>query len=162
MPEEDLPRASDIIMQTQEVDDLTPEQREQITELFDELEVAHDALAKVSSTIDRLSRSLSGKQLLTVLRASIWPLIQINALGNFWRDHSVNQGIAELPEDIHQRVKLTMIPDPTTEAMIHETVNSPTQLLAAILGYKLLKKFGGGTTQREIQEKYGIRPKQLA
>ena len=32
----------------------------------------------------------------------------------------------------------------------------------ATLAYKLLKKFGGGTTQREIQKKYGVRPKQLA
>ena len=28
--------------------------------------------------------------------------------------------------------------------------------------YKLLKKFGGGTTQKEMQERYGVRPKQLA
>ena len=35
MPEEDLPSASDIIVQAQELEDLTPEQREQITEVFD-------------------------------------------------------------------------------------------------------------------------------
>ena len=73
MPEEELPSASDIIMQAQELEDLTLEQREQITELFDELEVAHDTLAKVSRTLARLSRSLSGKQLLTVLTSSIRP-----------------------------------------------------------------------------------------
>ena len=91
MPEEDLPSASDIVVQAQEFKDLIPEQREQITELFDELEVAHDALVKVSSTLARLSRSQSGKQLLMILRSSIRPLIQINALGNFWKDQSVNQ-----------------------------------------------------------------------
>ena len=73
MPEEDLPSASDVVEQAQELDDLTPEQREQLAELFDELEVAHDALVKVSSTPATLSRSLSGKQLLTVLRSSIHP-----------------------------------------------------------------------------------------
>ena len=86
VPEEDLPSASDIVAQAQELEDLTLEQREKITELFDELEVAHYALAKVSSTQARLSRSLSGKQLLMVLRSSICPLIQINTLGNFWKD----------------------------------------------------------------------------
>ena len=126
MPEEDLPSASDIVAQAQELDDLTPEQREQLTELFDELEVAHNTLAKVSSTLARLSRSLSGKQLLMVLRSSICPLIQINTLENFWKDPAVNQQKVEVPEDIHKRVKLTMTPDPTMEAIKRETINSPT------------------------------------
>ena len=51
MPDEDLPSASDVATQAQELDDLTPEQRELLTELFNELEVAHDSLAKARSTI---------------------------------------------------------------------------------------------------------------
>ena len=68
----------------------------------------------------------------------------------------------ELLEDNHQRVKLTMIPDPMMETMRHESVNSPTCLLVATLAYKMLKKFGDSTTQKEMHEKYGVRPKQLA
>ena len=162
MPEEDLPSASDVATQAQELDDLTLEQRELLTELFNKLEVAHDSLAKASSTLGRLSRSLSSKQLLTVLKASIHPLIQINALENFWKDPAVTQLKAELPEDIHRRVKLTMILDPMMEAMKRESINSPTCLLVATLAYKLLKKFGGGKTQNKMQERYGVRPKQLA
>ena len=162
MPEEDLPSGSKVATQAEELDDLTSKQKELFTKLFDELEVAHDSLAKASSTLGRLSRSLSGKQLLTVLKASICPLIQINALENFWKDPAVTQWKMKLPEDTHRRVKLTMIPDPMTETMRHESVNSPTHLLAATLAYKMLKKFGGDTTQKEMQERYGVRPKQVA
>ena len=125
MPEKDLLGASDILIQAQELDDLTPEQRELLAELFDELEVAHDSLVKASSTLGRLLRILSGKQLLTVLKASIHPLIQINALENLWKDPAVIQQKAELLEDTYRRVKLTMILDPMTEAMRHESINKP-------------------------------------
>ena len=129
-------------------------------QLFEELEVAHDSLAKASSILGRLSRSLSGKQLLMVLKASIHPLIQINTSENFWKDPAITQQRIDLPEDTHRRVKLT--PDPMTEAMRHENINSPTHLLAATLAYKILKKFRAGTTQKEMQERYRVRPKQLA
>ena len=157
-----MPQTKDWDERLEELDDLTSEQGELLTKLFDELEVAHDSLAKASSTLGRLSRSLSGKQLLTVLKASICPLIQINALENFWKDPAVTQQKTELPEDTHWRVKLTMTPDPMTEAMRRESVNSPTCLLVATLAYKMLKKFGGSTTLKEMQERYGVRPKQLA
>ena len=56
-----------------------------------------------------------------------------------------------------------MIPDPMTEAMRCESVNSPTCLLAATLAYKMVKKFGSSKTQKEMQERYSVRlPKQLA
>ena len=67
MPKEDLPSGSEVVTQAKELDDLTSEQKELLTELFGELEVAHNSLAKASGTLGRLSRSLSGKQLLTVL-----------------------------------------------------------------------------------------------
>ena len=162
MPEEDLPGGSDMVTQAEELDDLTPEQREHLTELFNELAVAHNSLAKASTTLGRLTRSLSSKQLLTVLKASICPLIQINTLENFWKDPAVTQRKTELPEDTYRRVKLTMIQDPMTEAMRRESVNSLTCLLAATLAYKMLNKFGGGTTQKEMQVRYSVRPKQLA
>ena len=75
---------------------------------------------------------------------------------NFWKDPAITQQKTELLEDTHQRVKLTMIPDPMTETMRHESVNSLTHLLVATLAYKMLKKFGGGTTQKEMQERYGV------
>ena len=55
-----------------------------------------------------------------------------------------------------------MIPDPSSDIMKKEKQNSPTRLLAATLAFQLLKKFGQGTTQRNMHELYDVKPKQLA
>ena len=162
MPELDLSNVSNVITQAKQLGDLTQEQKELLGELFNELEVTHESLARASGTLGRLSRSLTGKQLLVVLNASVHPLIQLNTLKNFWRDPVLSQQKAELPDDIPQRVRLTMIPDPMVDIRMHENFNSLTHLLAATLAFKLLKKFGGGMTQRNIQEMFHIHPKQLA
>ena len=81
--------------------------------------------------------------------------------GKFLEGSSIKPVEAELPDDIPQRVRLTMIPDPMVDIMTRENFNSPTCLLAATLAFKLLKKFGGGMTQRNIQEMFHIHPKQL-
>ena len=55
-----------------------------------------------------------------------------------------------------------MIPDASSDIMKKENHNSPMRLLAATLAFKLLRRFGQGTTQRNMQELFDIRPKQLA
>ena len=76
----------DVLSKTEGLGDLTKEQKEMIGELFDELEIAHEVLARACSTLGVLSRSLTGKQLLLTLRASVRPLIQLNKLENFGRN----------------------------------------------------------------------------
>ena len=67
----------------------------------------------------------------------------------------------DLTEDRNTRVKLTMIPDHNSNSITKENMNSPTHLLAATFSYKILKKFADCTTQRELQERFHVRPKQL-
>ena len=55
-----------------------------------------------------------------------------------------------------------MIPDVSSNIIKKEKHNSQTRLLAATLAFKLLWKFGQGTTQRNMQELFDVRPKQLA
>ena len=55
-----------------------------------------------------------------------------------------------------------MIPDASSDSIKKENQNSPTRLLAATLAFKLLKRFGQGTMQRNMQELYDIKPKQMA
>ena len=55
-----------------------------------------------------------------------------------------------------------MIPDTSLDIMKKENYNGPTRLLAATLAFKLLKRFGQGTTQRNMQELFNVRPKQFA
>ena len=162
MPELDLPDISNVVKQAEQLGDLTQEQKGLLAELFDELEVIHESLERASGTLGRLSWSLSGKQLLVVLKACVHPLIQLNTLENFWKDPVLSWQKAELPDDVPQRVRLMMIPDPMVDIMKHENFNSLTHLLAATLAFKLLRKFGSGTTQRNMQEMFHIHLKQLA
>ena len=138
------------------------EQKGLLAELFNKLEVVHESMARACVTLGMLSQGLNGKQLLLVLKASVCPLVQINTLDKFWKDPASNLQKAELPDDIPQHLRLTMIVDPTVNIMKWENFNSPTCLLAATLAFKLLKKFGNGAIQRNMQEMFHIRPKQLA
>ena len=140
MPELDIPDPKNTLAQAKQLGDLTKEQKELMGELFDELEVTHESLARASITMGRLSLSLNGKQLLLILRASVWPLVQINTLDKFWKDPISNTPKAELPDDIHQRVRLTMIPDPSADIMKKENFNSPMRLLAATLAFKEVRR----------------------
>ena len=61
MPVE-APDPKDVLSQAKELGDLTKEQKEQIGELFDDLELAHESLVRACSTLGVLSRSLNGRQ----------------------------------------------------------------------------------------------------
>ena len=91
MPQEEMPSGSEVVVHVEDLDDLSMEQKTLLTELFEELEVAHDALGRASATLARLSWSLTGKQLLTVLKASVQLLVQINALENFWKGLTITE-----------------------------------------------------------------------
>ena len=105
MPQLNILDLKTTVAQAKQLGDLTKEQKELIGELFNELEVTHESLARVSSSLGRLSRSLNSKQLLLTLRASIQPLVQINTLDKFWKDPILITQKAELPDNIHQRVQ---------------------------------------------------------
>ena len=122
----------------------------------------HEALAWACSTLGVLSRSLTGRQLLLTLRASVRPLIQLNKLEKFWKEPAIETQRADLPDDTHQHITLTMIPDMSSNIIKKEKHNSPTRLLAATLAFQLLKRFGQGMTQRNMHELYDLWPKQLA
>ena len=161
MPETEMATLEDFLSGTDELDDITEDQKELMGELFEELETAHESMARACSTLGRLARGLNGKQLLT-LRASMRPLVQVNIAEKFWRDTAQTSRRTDLPDDLHHRIALTMIPDAAAESIRKESGNSPTRLLAATLAFHILKRFGQGTTQRNMQELYEVKPKQMA
>ena len=162
LPESDIISSEEIIRDIDEVEPLTKEQRQDIGEVFENLEIAHEHLSQSCGLIGALSYSLSSKQLLLLLKASIRPLVQVNNLGGFLEEPKASTTGSDLPESTHDRVYATMIPAPSAESIRSEKVNSPTWLLAATLAFKILHKFANGTTQQKMQEKYNVKPKQLA
>ena len=113
------------------------------------------------STLSRLSSTLKPSQLMTILDASIRPLIQIKSTAGF-KLRDAPEKMSSLPEDPEDRVKILMMPNPTANTLRDEKINSPTRLLAATWAYHISNVFGKGTTQQKIQESYSVQAKQLA
>ena len=109
-----------------------------------------------------LSRSLTSKQLLLLMKTTIRPLIQVNIKEGLL-DESVagtsRKGILRLEED---EILNSLTPSPSSELIKKEKVNSPFRLIAATLAFKIMNKFTTGTSQRKMQERYYVKPKQLA
>ena len=161
MPLEDAPEGDEVVASIQGDTPLTTNQCELLRELFEDLEVAHEHMARAFSVLAHLSLSLTAAQIMATLKVVTRPLIQVNALEGLL-DKVKTPSKTELPDDMGARVKLTMTPNPMVECLQKEKDNSPTRLPAATLTYKILCKFGNGTTQREMQTRYIVRAKQLA
>ena len=56
------------------------------------------------------------------------------------------------PMSNRKEVKTLLGPDAQATLLQREKPNSPTRLLAATYAYKILNRFGSGTTQRGLQE----------
>ena len=83
IPKEEIPSVVQVIQGMEELDTLMKEDRALLGELFDSLEVAHTELATACSALGRLSKRLRPHQLLAVLRASVHPMVQLNAVAGF-------------------------------------------------------------------------------
>ena len=78
MPPEDITSGKTVAEWAEQKGPLTEEQTCLLADLFDNLEVVHEASAQTCSFMARLSRSLNSSQLELVLWASIRPLVQLN------------------------------------------------------------------------------------
>ena len=109
-----------------------------------------------------LLRTLSSKQLLLLLKTTIRPLIQVNTIAGFLDEPRAGMTEKGLRESEDYKVLATMTPAPSSEILKKDKINSPFHLVAATLAFKILNKFTDGTTQKKIQGRYDIKPKQLA
>ena len=162
VPDSDIPSGKDIIQDIEGVGTLNEQQKRDIGEIFDNLEIAHEYLGRSCGLMGGLSRTLTSKQLLLLLKTTIRPLIQVNTIEGFLDEPgpgTSKKGILQLEED---KILNSMTPAPSSELIKKEKINSPFRLIAATLAFMTLNKFTNGTTQRKMQERYDVRPKQLA
>ena len=143
------------------MEEITQEERDLIKELFDPLEVAHSHLVIACSTLSRLSNIMRHANLMTILDASIRPLIEIKTT-TAWKPRDTPEKKGILPDVPEKRVELLLLPTPTARTLRDEKINSPTRLLVATWAYRVSNVFGKGSTQRKIQEVYSVRAKQLS
>ena len=140
---------------------MSEQDQELVAELFSDLEVAHKHAAIACGLLSRLSRTLKPEQLITIIQASIRPLVQLTTPVTL-ETLCGTKDPQELPEDKPERVKILLTPDAQATLLQREKPNSPTRLLAATYAYKIVNKFGSGTMQRALQEIYQVKAKQLA
>ena len=161
-PDSDIPGGKDIIQDIENVGTLNEQQKRDIGEVFDNLEIAHEYLGRSCGLMAGLSRTLTSKQLLLLLKTTIRPLIQVNTIEGFLDEPGAStsrKGILQSEED---KILNSITPAPSSELIKKEKINSPFRLVAAMLAFKTLNKFTNGTTQRKMQERYNVRLKQLA
>ena len=98
LPTEEVPSASGVVHLAKRVETLTKANQRVIVELFEALEIAHDQLATACSLLGRLSRTLKPEQLMVIIKASIRPLIQLNAMTRLDATAAVSKP-SELPKE---------------------------------------------------------------
>ena len=110
-----------------------------VAELFESLETAQDQMATACGILGRLSRTLKPDQLMTIIKASIRPLIQLNTLTTL-DTATTSKKPPELPQEQPERVKLMLAPDPRASLLGKEKINSVTRLLVATYTFKIFKQ----------------------
>ena len=100
-------------------------------------------MATACGLLGRLSRTLHLDQLMTIIKASIRPLIQLNALTAL-DTATASKKPPGLPQEQSERVKLMLAPDPRASLLSKEKINSATRLLATTYAFRILNKFGQG------------------
>ena len=161
IPSDDIPSDSSVIRSMADETSLSDEDRELIREFFEMLETAYNHIGRACGLIGALSRTLNLGQLFTILKASIRPITQVNALPNFIQQVTQEVKPTSIPEDQTERIRSTMTPNARSPYLKKEKPNSPSCLLAATLAFKILNKFGSRVTQRRLQETYEVQAKQL-
>ena len=111
IPGEETPTAREVLKRLENADQLTKENTALIREVFDSLELVHAELASTCSTLSRLARNLHPKNLITVLKANIRPLIQIKPAALLLEPNTPST-CHDLPDDLKERIEKLMIPDP--------------------------------------------------
>ena len=121
-------------------------------EVFKLMEVVYDHEAKACSCLVRLSRTLNAKQHHIILQSTIKPLITLKTLPKYVEKMVAHEESERHMEDRKSQVMQMITPDASFHIIRKEEANSPTHLLVAAFAFKIINKFGGGTTQRKMQE----------
>ena len=151
IPSKENPSGSSVIRSMRDEKTLSDEEKEMICELFKTLETAYDQLGRACRLIGALSRKLNSNQLMTVLKASVRPVIQVNTLPGFIQQVTQKDKHTDIPEDTTERIRSNMTPNAGSQCIRNKKPNSPTRLLATTLAFKILNKFGTRVTQRSLE-----------
>ena len=159
MPEEDLPETDEMIRWASSMEPLSDKSKNTLTSMMEQISEAHYQAAQAAQNLADLSKKCTPGQLMTIMKFAVRPLVQLEGtLQPIW-EHTTSRRKKDLPEEIENRVNLTLLPNPNADSLKRESATSPTLLLAGIVYYQIKKNLGGGCTQIIITSKFGLKPK---
>ena len=124
-PDSDIPSGKDIIQDIENVGTLNEQQKRDIGEVFDNLEIAHEYLGRSCGLMAGLSRTLTSKQLLLLLKTTIRPLIQVNAIEGFLDEPGASTSRKRILQMEEDKILNSITPAPSSELIKKEKINSP-------------------------------------
>ena len=161
-PDSDIPSGKDIVQDIEKMGTLNEQQKHDIGEIFENLEIAHEYLGRSCGLMAGLSRNLTSKQLILLMKTTIRQLIQINIKEGLLDEPVAGTSREGILRSEEEKILNSLTPSPSSELIKKEKENSPFRLIAATLAFKIMNKFTTGTSQRKMHERYHVKPKQLA
>ena len=114
---------------------------------MEHLSEAHYQAAQAAQSLADLSKTCSSSQLMTIMKFAVRPLVQLEGmLGEMGIESTSRRRKRDLPDEIENRVNLTLLPNPEADSLKRESALSPTLLLVGIIYYQIKKNLGGGCT----------------
>ena len=160
MPEEELPELEEMLHWANSIEPLSEGSKEILVKMMEQLSEAHYQAAQVAQSMADLAKTCSPAQTMTILKFAVRPLVQLEgALRDMGLEATPCRRKKDLPEEIEERVNITLLPNPEADSLKRESAASPTLLLAGIVYYQVKKNLGGGCTQLVLTSKFGLKPK---
>lgn len=160
-PDKEVPSGLDVIRKLSPKKWYMSTVKEHIISCFDHLAAAQSKSLLVAVNISSLAKIADEETIDTVLRAAACPLVQINV-----PEHYLNLTQDPKPKTSEQqrlaKIVLNLLPCGKHATLKKEPDNNPTWLLAAVLYLKLKCKFLNEGRQKEIEELFSVKGKQLS
>ena len=159
-PEEELPEPEEMVRWANSIEPLSEESKAILIKMMEQLSEAHYQAAQAAQSLADLAETCSPAQTMTIMKFAVRPLVQLEgALGQTGIESTPQRKKKDLPEEIEERVNITLLPNPEADLLKRESATSPTLLLAGIVYYQVKKNLGGGCTQLVLTSKFGLKPK---
>ena len=160
MPEEELPEPEEMVHWANSIEPLSEESKTVLIKMMEQLSEAHYQATQAAQSLADLAKTCSPAQIMTIMKFAVRPLVQLEGtLGHTGLESTPQRRKKDLPEEIEERVNLTLLPNPEADSLKRESAMSPTLLLAGIVYYQVKKNLGGGCTQLVLTSKFGLKPK---
>ena len=157
-PDDDPPTGEEVIRNLPQAQGRTV--REDCINLFDNLSAATHHISVAMANLSALAKKVNTETFQIILRASAWPLVQIN-IDEGMLDPTQDEPAKSSQETHDRKLREAILPDVTNARFSSKPANSTTHLLTAVIYLKLKKYLFNEGTQTEMTTKFKVKPKAL-